>query len=132
MNRETAVSRTFPAHPSALSEIRTWVRTQAGRCSLPSETMEELALAANEAAANALLHSGTRRIEVRWRAGDGLINVEVVDEGVFRRRVRLSEVEGPGGYGIPLMMSLADEVEIREGTEREPGTVVRLVKKLQP
>jgi anti-sigma regulatory factor (Ser/Thr protein kinase) len=132
MNRETPVNRTFPAHPSALSEIRTWVRAQAGRCSLPSETTEELALAANEAAANALLHSGTRRIEVRWRAGDELVNVEVVDQGVFRRRVRLPEVEGPGGYGIPLMMSLADEVEIREGTERQPGTLVRLVKKLQP
>ncbi|MGH2725238.1 MAG: ATP-binding protein [Actinomycetota bacterium] len=131
MNRETAVSRSFPAHPSALSEIRNWLRTRAGESSLSSETTEELALAANEAAANALLHSGSRTIEVRWRVGLEAVKVEVVDEGTFRRRVRLSEVEGPGGYGIPLMMSLVDEVDIREGNDSQPGTSVRLVKKLR-
>jgi hypothetical protein len=40
----------------------------------------------------------------------------------------MSEVEGQGGHGIPLMMALVDEVTIHEGTSREPGTLVRLTK----
>lgn len=128
---EISSDRSFPAHPSALSEIRSWVRASAAEASLSAETTEELGLAVNEAATNALLHSGTRRIDLRWAADDSTVQVEVLDDGIFRRRVRIPEIDGPGGYGIPLMMSLVDEVEIKEGTARRPGTAVRLVKKLR-
>lgn len=124
----TVTSRIFPAHPSSLAEIRTWLRARAGEASLSPEITEELALAANEAAANALVHSGTSAIEVRWWDGTEAVKVDVIDQGMFRRRVRISDVEGPGGYGIPLMMSLVDQVEIREGNTTQPGTSVRLVK----
>jgi anti-sigma regulatory factor (Ser/Thr protein kinase) len=55
--------------------------------------------------------------------------VEVRDQGSFKRRVRMTQVEGPGGYGIPLMMALTDQVVIREGSPERPGTSVRLVKR---
>lgn len=40
----------------------------------------------------------------------------------------MPEFDGGGGHGIPLMMALMDEVVVREGTEEDPGTLVRLVK----
>lgn len=127
----TITNRSFPAHPSSLAEIRTWLRARAGESSLPPGVTEELTLAVNEAAANALVHSGTPTIEVRWWDGTEAVKVDIIDQGTFRRRVRISDVEGPGGYGIPLMMALVDGVEIHEGTTIEPGTTVRLVKKRQ-
>lgn len=126
----TRTGRSFHAHPSSLSHVRDWVRRQSVDVGLSPRTTEELVLAVNEAAANAVLHSGSRDVTVNWRPLDEQIEVEIRDEGVFRRRVRVSEVDGPGGYGIPLMMSLADEVLITEGTARRPGTSVRLVKRL--
>lgn len=128
---EQSGERVFPTHPSALAEIRRWVREQAAAAGLSVKSTEELALAVNEAASNALLHSGSREIIVRWAARETEVVLEVRDRGVFKRRVRLPQIEGPGGYGIQLMMSLMDQVEIAEGTARYPGTAVRLVKRKQ-
>ncbi len=50
------------------------------------------------------------------------------DECVFQRRRPMPEIEGPSGRGILLMMAVMDEVTIREGNPREPGTQVRLRK----
>jgi anti-sigma regulatory factor (Ser/Thr protein kinase) len=128
-NQVAQDTRTFRMHPSSLAEIRRWVRERAMEAALSPRTTEELALAVNEAAANALVHSGSRDITAAWQATEDLVQVEVRDRGIFRRRVRVPQIEGPGGYGIPLMMSLLDEVEISEGTARHPGTRVRLAKK---
>lgn len=128
---EETEERSFPTHPSVLAEIRRWVRERAEQAGLSMKTTEELALAVNEAAANALLHSGSPAIGVHWTARGSEVVVEVRDQGVFKRRVRLPQIEGPGGYGIQLMMSLMDRVEISEGTSRYPGTAVRLVKRKQ-
>jgi anti-sigma regulatory factor (Ser/Thr protein kinase) len=129
VNASSTLDRTFPAHPSSLAEIRTWLRDRAVEAGASSEDVEELALAANEAATNALLHSGSRTIEVRWRAGDDSLEVEIVDGGTFKRQIRIVQLHRPGGYGIPLMMSLVDEVLIREGSDLQPGTTVRLTRR---
>ena len=63
-----------------------------------------------------------------WWSDGERIEVEIRDEGIFRRRVPMPEFDGGGGHGIPLMMALMDEVVVREGTETDPGTLVRLVK----
>jgi anti-sigma regulatory factor (Ser/Thr protein kinase) len=121
-------TRSFPAHPSSLSKIRALLREQVQQ-HLPARAAEDLILAVSEACANAVLHSGSDRVEVVWRADDQTVEVEVRDRGSFKRRVRMTQVEGPGGYGIPLMMALTDQVVIREGTAEQPGTTVRLVKR---
>lgn len=126
---ERSSERVFPTHPSVLAEIRRWVRERAVDAGLSEKSAEELTLAVNEAAANALVHSRSPDIAVAWTSSDTAVRVEVRDRGVFKRRVRLAQIEGPGGYGIPLMMSLMDEVDIVEGTARHPGTAVRLVKR---
>jgi serine/threonine-protein kinase RsbW len=121
--------RTFPADRAALSEIRAFLREEALRAGLPERATEDLVLAVSEACANAVLHSGSERIEVVWTVTDSAVEIDVRDHGRFKRRVRMPQVEGPGGYGIPLMMALADQVVIREGTSDHPGTHVRLIKR---
>jgi anti-sigma regulatory factor (Ser/Thr protein kinase) len=121
--------RTFPADRAALGQIRAFLREEAVRAGLPERATEDLVLAVSEAGANAVLHSGTKRIEVVWTVNANAVEVDVRDHGRFKRRVRMAQVEGPGGYGIPLMMALTDQVVIREGTPDRPGTHVRLVKR---
>ena len=126
MSEPTA--RTFPALPSALYEVRRFIRDQAESCGLSVATTNDVILAISEACANAVLHSGSPEMEVKWRADADCVEVSVRDLGVFLRRVPLPEVDRTHGHGFPLMMALMDEVNLLEGTDRSPGTTVRLVK----
>jgi anti-sigma regulatory factor (Ser/Thr protein kinase) len=122
----------FRAHPSALFEIRQFVRQLAGDANLPTQAINDLVVAVSEACANSMLHTSTPEIKVTWTVQRDCVEIKVRDEGVFRRRVPMPELDGRGGHGIPLMMALVDEISIREGTEAKPGTLVRLVKCQQP
>jgi serine/threonine-protein kinase RsbW len=122
-------SRTFPARKESLADIRGFIRTLAEDARLSDQSTEDLVLAVSEACANAVLHSGSRSVEVAWHLGDERVQVEIRDQGIFRNRVRLPSVEGPGGFGIPLMAALTEELQIQEGTRRRPGTRVRLIKR---
>jgi phosphoserine phosphatase RsbU/P len=128
------ISRTFHAHPSELAKVRGFIRRSAEDARLPEPTTEDLVLSAYEAAANSVLHSGSERFHLRWRALEDRVEIEIVDEGVFRRRVRVPQLQlgGAGGLGIPLMMSLNDEFELHEGIPSRPGTRVRLVRFTAP
>jgi len=120
--------KSFRAHPSALFEIRQFVRDRAADAALSEPVTNDLLLAVSEAAANSIIHTTTADIELRWSADGECVSIEVRDQGVFRKRVRMPEVEGEGGHGIQLMMALVDQMTIEEGTQRRPGTLVRLVK----
>ena len=102
------VVRSFRAHPSSLYQV--------------------LLLAVLEACVNAVLHSSSRTVRVAWRNSAGCAEVVVQDEGIFNRRLPMPELDGPSGRGILLMMAVMDEVTIHEGTNRSPGTQVRLRK----
>jgi serine/threonine-protein kinase RsbW len=121
------VVEAFRAHPSQLTEIRARIRELATQSGLSEDRIDDLVLAVSEACANAIVHSGSDQIGLVWRELDGRIEIQVEDAGIFRRRVPMPEVDGVGGHGIPLMMALVDEIAIREGTARRPGTRVRLV-----
>jgi len=118
----------FRPHPSALFEIRRFVREQAEMHRVSERVASDVVLAVSEASANCMLHSSTREIRVRWRMNGPCVEVEIQDDGVFYEHVPMPEVDGRGGHGIPLMTALADELDIRKGTSRSPGTTVRLVK----
>lgn len=122
------VMGSFRAHPSALYEIRKFIRERATECSFSGPPTEDLLVAVSEACANSIIHTATPRIRVIWSIANGCIQVVVEDDGVFKRRIRMPEIEGSGGHGIPLMMALVDEFSIREGTRRQPGTSVKLLK----
>jgi anti-sigma regulatory factor (Ser/Thr protein kinase) len=131
---QTMVStiHSFRAHPSALYEIRQFVRQLAADANLPTQATNDLVVAVSEACANSMLHTSSREIKVSWTIHSECVEVKVRDEGVFRRRVPMPELDGRGGHGIPLMMALVDEISIREGTDGKPGTLVRLVKCQEP
>jgi anti-sigma regulatory factor (Ser/Thr protein kinase) len=119
--------RTFPAEPEALAEVRSFLRGLADDAGLSERTTADIVLAASEACANAVVHSGSSDVEVAWTLHPDRVEVEVRDGGQFRRRVRLPGPDGAGGFGIPLMAALSEELVIQEGTRRRPGTRVRLV-----
>ncbi len=98
---------------------------------LDESTVADLVLAVSEASANAILHTNTATVEVTFRMADETVVVQIEDDGVFRRRIPIPELDGRG-RGIPLMMALVDEVNIREGTPARPGTRVVLVKNRFP
>ena len=117
----------FPATASALVEIRRFVHRAAIGSSLDGEQADELALAVSEACSNAIRHTETEELRLVVQVLDGCVAVEIEDQGVFRRRLPVPEVD-PGGRGILLMTAFVDEIAIEEGTAAEPGTRVRLVK----
>ena len=122
------VIRTFRAHPSALHEIRRFVRAQVELDGFPSSAAEDLVLAVSEACANAILHTNSAAIDVQCVFSHAGAEVRVRDTGIFRRRVVVPVLDEGHGRGIPLMFALMDEVSIHEGTTLHPGTLVRLVK----
>jgi anti-sigma regulatory factor (Ser/Thr protein kinase) len=124
-----AVARTFRAHPAALRLVRDFVRAEANAAGFDAEA-DDLVLAASEAAGNAVRHSNTDRIMVKWNLEGDEVDLQVHDRGVFKRRVVLPLTEG--GRGIFLMMALVDEVSIEEGSRERPGTTVRLRKTCRP
>jgi len=119
-------ARSFPADRTVLQEIRMFIRSRAGVDSF-GRWADNLALAVSEACANAILHSGTPEITVTWKPLPDRVEVEVRDEGIFRRALP-SDEDGPAGRGILLMMSAMDQITITCGTDSRPGTVVRMVK----
>jgi anti-sigma regulatory factor (Ser/Thr protein kinase) len=119
--------RRFPARPESLASIRTFVRDHARVASL-GPAADELALAVNEAAANAIRHTDTPSIELHWAQADDHVEVEIRDQGTFRNRLPPRE-DGEGGLGLHLMAAFVDEFHVKEGTPADPGTSVRLTKR---
>jgi anti-sigma regulatory factor (Ser/Thr protein kinase) len=125
------VNRSFRAHPSALSQVREFVREQSTADGLDSSVCDDLLLAVSEAAVNSVIHTNSARVSISWRTQGGAVEIVVQDEGVFDRKVPIPELDGTAGRGIPIMLALVDEMTIREGTPAKPGTVVRFVKYLR-
>jgi serine/threonine-protein kinase RsbW len=120
--------------PALFGEARRWLSGIALREGFTENAVRELCLALNEACASAHRHSYGGRV-------DGQVELEVeIAEGVLRLTVRdfgasfePSHYEPPrepgrglGGYGVPLMRSVMDEVDYRRTSV---GTCVVLVKR---
>jgi anti-sigma regulatory factor (Ser/Thr protein kinase) len=108
-----------------LAEIRHFARSRLARLGLTGPPLDDLVLAVDEAASNAILHgSGSAELRI-WREGAELV-CEVADGGTFdeplagRRRPGL---DWTSGRGVWLMNQMCDLVEVRP---TDAGTVVRL------
>ncbi len=119
-----------PCSAQSVSRVRQAIRELCERDGIAGETMDDIVLAVSEATTNAIRYGCPTGgdIEIRWNRDEECAQVEVADTGVFRKRIPLPELDEAHGRGIPLMIALVDELHIREGTSRRPGTVVRLVK----
>jgi anti-sigma regulatory factor (Ser/Thr protein kinase) len=123
------VERTFPADATALRDIRRFIRERAVHDDVPARLADDIVLAVSEASTNAVVHTSTCEITVRWRKRDDVVLVWICDQGVFRDSTATPQLDGIGGRGIPLMQALMDDVTLHRGTERRPGTIVRMAKR---
>jgi anti-sigma regulatory factor (Ser/Thr protein kinase)/CheY-like chemotaxis protein len=114
--------RLFPAKPVMLREIRAFVARLATEAGIPDAERHRILLATNEAATNAVEHSGTDVVRVGWRHGDQGAWITVADEGVFGATAFGAHDRGGG---LRVLLALADEVTVRAGRAGEPGTIVR-------
>jgi anti-sigma regulatory factor (Ser/Thr protein kinase) len=126
LNRQ--LDRTFKADPSALRDVRAFIRERAGESGVPAETLHDLLIAVSEACTNIVRYADAPEMKLRWRVEEDRVEVEVEDTGVFVHRP--PDPDRVGGFGIPLMRSLMDDVVLRRGDGERPGTSVLLVKRL--
>ena len=120
----------IPAELDAVYGLRQHIRRLGERDGLSGDDIDDLVLAISEAATNAIRYGSPSggETEVRWTRDGSCVRVEIEDTGVFRKRIPIPDLEEAHGRGIPLIIALMDEMHIREGNTRRPGTVVRLVK----
>lgn len=133
------ISLAIPAQPEYLSLVRAVVAAAAALDpGLGDDRIEDLRVAVSEATTNAIeAHANLgseERINIRCDLGDDRIEVEVQDHAVADFAAAGVTAPGPldepgrleyeGGFGIPLMRVLADEMKIRS---LDHGTAVQLV-----
>jgi len=113
-----------------LVKVRSFIEKLAADCGFNEADVFDLKVAVGEACANAIEHGSpggkNNSIQVVCAFENNCLEVEVIDEGVFKPRFPAFDSQlNYRGRGIPFMLALMDEVEIKESEE---GTTVRLVK----
>ena len=109
--------------PLLRARLRAWL--EANEVSV--ELAEAVVLAAHEAAANGIVHAGSRdTFEIRGSINDHGVTIEVSDAGRWKEP---SGRDDEGGRGLPLMRGFVDEVDI---LPTRNGTTVHLYQPLHP
>ena len=113
-----------------LLEVRQFVEKLAAECGYSQSDIFDIKVSVGEACANAIEHGSPRgkrnRIKIVFEFIDDCAIIKISDEGVFKPRFPARDTQlNYRGSGIPFMLDLMDDVEIKEG---ECGTTVRLVK----
>lgn len=129
---ELVLTLDFPAQAEYLVGVRRQIECVAKQTSLSQTQLEDFLTAVDEAVANAIRHGSPNRERSRVavscsRLPHGLI-VEICDEGnsaIFPKTPQMPRPDEIGGRGIPLMLALADTVEIVPSTS---GTRVKVAK----
>jgi anti-sigma regulatory factor (Ser/Thr protein kinase) len=85
---------------------------------LPSERLSDAELLLSELVSNAVKYGGEGDISVIFERDDGRFRTEVVDQGDgFIAPVRdCSDVNTPGGWGLPLVQTLSDRWGAHQGS----------------
>ena len=130
MEREGApIEMAFAPDPAVLHEVRDFVRSRATESRFRPQAVDDLVLAVSEACANVLRHTNSVEIRVTWDPHSrDEVEVRVIDTGIFQPPDP-SVMPQLGGFGIPLMAALVDELRIEMGTAGKPGTAIRLIKR---
>jgi anti-sigma regulatory factor (Ser/Thr protein kinase) len=105
---------TIPAAPAQLAGLRQAARHALGE--VPPQIADEVVLALDEAATNAILHGsrGGDPVQVALWVRDGWVEATVVDHGPARppHPPPTTERLGSRGRGLWLLASLVDEVRV--------------------
>jgi anti-sigma regulatory factor (Ser/Thr protein kinase) len=125
------VELTISASPFELAGLRRAARDALGE--VPTQVADELLLALDEAATNAILHGsdGGDPIQVAVRVGDAWVEATVLDHGPTMPPQPSSTTGRPsrGGWGLWLCCCLVDEVRL---ARVEGGTRVTLRRRIRP
>jgi serine/threonine-protein kinase RsbW len=100
------------AHTARLADIRSFVEQVAAEVELDGERMFDLKVAVSEACANALEHAGCEALplEVSAKLHSRRLTFVVTDGGFFHPPSAARDGIGNRGLGLPLMVTLMDEV----------------------
>jgi anti-sigma regulatory factor (Ser/Thr protein kinase) len=120
--------KTYPPVTESLQRIRAFVRSVAVAANLDERAAGDAVLAASEASANAVLHSGGSFVRVELEVLLPCMRIRVEDDGLFDRRVGTPDRNGGSGRGLQIIMALMDEVTLEEGSAERPGTSVTMTK----
>ncbi len=122
-----ALRYSMPARPSELFHLRAALRPWARSAGLSDNRIDDLVLAANEAASNAIEHAyrddpgGTRTVDLRADVGlDGMIVIEVADAGRWREQ---GESQPHRGHGLTLIRATMASVHIGTSDGRTTVTM---------
>ena len=122
---------TISAAPFQLAGLRRAARDALDE--VPTQVADELLLALDEAATNAILHGsgGGGPVEVAVRVRDGWVEASVLDHGPTTppRPGSTTDRLSGGGWGLWLLRCLADEVRLERV---EGGTRVTLRRRIRP
>ena len=129
--------KTFECTLDTVKEIRGWISGILSAHHTPQDVVGDVILAASEAVTNSLVHGYAEthrgRVDLRIQVSNGSILITVRDYGSGLGRtpyvVPDTSVPHEGGYGVYLVRSLMDEVEVLSA---DPGTEVRMKKLLKP
>jgi anti-sigma regulatory factor (Ser/Thr protein kinase) len=125
------VELTISASPFELAGLRRAARDALRE--VPTQVADEMLLALDEAATNAILYgsSGGDPVEVTVRVRDAWVEATVVDHGPTTPPRPLSTTDrlGGGGWGLWLLCCLVDEVRLERV---KLGTRVTLRRRIRP
>jgi anti-sigma regulatory factor (Ser/Thr protein kinase) len=137
----------LPSAPVYVTHLRRCVRCLLDSLCISREEAEDLELALAELAANAVMHSGGDSYHVDMEFVGTKVVMTVTDQGIGFPEDTSLPLPGPsrplgrdvfenaaaeeriGGFGLPLVRSIADHVEIERAQPR--GTTVRAYKALR-
>jgi serine/threonine-protein kinase RsbW len=129
---------TIPSRVECIDDVRRWVSARAQAAHASPRAVADIELALTEALANVIEHGyggdTTREIRVEADAAAGSFRVAVRDWGRAADPARFTRRDlddpGEGGYGVYLIEGLMDDV--RREAQPDGGTLLTLVKRLQP
>jgi anti-sigma regulatory factor (Ser/Thr protein kinase) len=128
--REPDVELGVTARPENVAVVRHALSGLADALEIDEDVMADINLAVSEACANVVIHAydgGEGPLEVAAGVDDGRLTVVVRDRG----RGIAPRPDSPGlGVGLPLMATLSDTLELREGVDR--ATEVWMTFSLRP
>ncbi|MDP1809651.1 MAG: ATP-binding protein [Actinomycetota bacterium] len=117
-----------------LAKVRNFVVDVAKDCGFDENVIYDIKVAVGEAIANAMEHGSplgeANHVKVVCRCDGDNLNIQITDEGVFKRAFPVAEeAVSYRGHGILLMLALMDKVTIDESAH---GTTVSLTKNFRP
>ena len=124
--RECAWSLCVDAATARLAEVRRFVEAVAGEAALDPERAFDCKVAVSEACANAVEHAGCEStpLEISAHLDQLRLTFVITDTGLFRPPSPARNDFGSRGLGLPLMVTLMDEVTFAKTTKG--GTQVTL------